>query len=72
LTTVNSDRIGRPLYFRRITRIVMARCSRHTAIDPRSADMTNKLTTVDVVVLGGLAAVFCWTYIVLPLAFYRG
>jgi len=50
----------------------MARCSRHAAIDPRSADITNKLTTVDVVVLGGLAAVFCWTYIVLPLAFYRG
>jgi hypothetical protein len=54
------------------TRIVMARCSRHAAIDPRSADMANKLTRVDVVVLGGLAAVFCWTYIVLPLAFYRG
>jgi len=53
------------------TRVVMARCSRHVAIDPRSADMTNKLTTADVVVLGGLAAVFCWTYIVLPLAFYR-
>ena len=34
--------------------------------------MTNKLTTVDVVVLGGLAAVLCRTYIVLPLAFYRG
>jgi hypothetical protein len=54
------------------TRVVMARCSRPAAIDPRSADMRNKLTTQDVVVFGGLAAVFCWTYIVLPLAFYRG
>ena len=34
--------------------------------------MRNKLTTQDIVVFGGLAAVFCWTYIVLPLAFYRG
>jgi hypothetical protein len=50
----------------------MARCLRHAAIDPRSAYMRNKLTTQDVVVFGGLAAVFCWTYIVLPLAFYRG
>jgi hypothetical protein len=25
----------------------------------------------DIIVLGGLAAVFCWTYIILPLVFYH-
>ncbi|SHJ78577.1 hypothetical protein SAMN05444159_1485 [Bradyrhizobium lablabi] len=25
----------------------------------------------DIIVLGGLAGVFCWTYIVLPLVFYH-
>ena len=29
------------------------------------------MTTEDIVVLGGLAAMFCWTYIVLPLVFYQ-
>ena len=33
--------------------------------------MANNVTTGDVVVLGGLAAVVCWTYIVLPLVFYH-
>jgi len=26
----------------------------------------------DILVLGGLAGLFCWTYIVLPLVFYHG
>jgi hypothetical protein len=25
----------------------------------------------DIIVLGGLATVFCWTYIVLPLIYYH-
>jgi hypothetical protein len=25
----------------------------------------------DIVVLGSLAGLFCWTYVVLPLVFYR-
>ncbi len=26
----------------------------------------------DIIVLGGLASVFCWTFIILPLVFYLG
>jgi hypothetical protein len=29
------------------------------------------MTKEDIGVLGGLAAVFCWTYIVLPLVFFH-
>jgi hypothetical protein len=34
--------------------------------------MTNIHVTIeDIAVMGGLAALFCWTYIFLPLAFYH-
>jgi hypothetical protein len=29
------------------------------------------LTSADFIVLGSLAALLCWTYIVLPLVFYQ-
>ncbi len=29
------------------------------------------MTIEDIAVLGGLAALFCWTYILLPLAFFH-
>ena len=29
------------------------------------------MITEDIVVLGSLAGVFCWTYIILPLTFYH-
>jgi hypothetical protein len=30
------------------------------------------MSSGDTIVLGGLAGVFCWTYIILPLVFYHG
>jgi hypothetical protein len=30
-----------------------------------------KMSSQDMIVLGGLAAVFCWAYIILPLVFYH-
>jgi hypothetical protein len=30
------------------------------------------MSSDDTIVLGGLAGVFCWTYIILPLVFYHG
>jgi hypothetical protein len=32
---------------------------------------TKHVSAQDIVVLGCLAGLFCWIYIVLPLAFYR-
>jgi hypothetical protein len=29
------------------------------------------MSSQDMIVLGGLAAVFCWAYIILPLVFYH-
>jgi hypothetical protein len=36
---------------------------------PRSSAMPNRMQ--DIVVLGGLAALFLWIYVVLPLAFFH-
>ena len=32
----------------------------------------SKMSSDDIIVLGGLASVFCWNYIILPLVFYHG
>jgi hypothetical protein len=38
----------------------------------RSPMLKDAIEMEDIVVLGGLAAFFCWTYIVVPLGFYHG
>ena len=30
------------------------------------------MSSEDIIVLGGLAGLFCWVYIILPLVFYHG
>jgi hypothetical protein len=31
----------------------------------------SEMSSGDIIVLGGLAGVFCWTYLILPLVFYH-
>ena len=50
---------------------------RHDRLVRRVSQMTRelleivKMSSQDMIVLGGLAAVFCWAYIILPLVFYH-
>jgi hypothetical protein len=37
----------------------------------RLYELSEMLMSADVVVLGGLAGLFCWTYIFLPLVFFH-